>query len=617
MAENESEEQLKELLDYFHAEDHESSLVLANRLLCKNPSLKMAWNVMGIAIAHQGDPKRSILSFSKALQLDPLNFHLHNNIGNALKGSNSPKQAERAYRRSITFNPQFHLPYFNLGELKLNDDNAGVLHLEKCLLLHNGFSHAPLLLADKLIAEKRYEECMQWLNRSARHLIFSYEVQIRLISCLFELKDYDECHKRSLWLTSITPGRQEAYLSLALTREELGLSSNAILQRAALIAPESPQTNLMLARSEIDEGRFQSAKDLIKGILNQDPNNAAALSLIPFTMKMKSDDRSWLMAASGCASGPDVSDDDQIALLFSLGKYHDDIEEYDRAFHFYEQANGAALALEKDSRKEDVGQLYTEIIRSHGPEDISRPVKGHSRSQVPVLIVGMPRSGSSLIEQILASHPKVAGAGELPFWQDTLKQLNKDINHPQRLPQEEAKIITEKYLSILSGFDSERVVDKALINFVFLGYILALFPEAKIIHTHRDPIDTCLSIYFSNFGLEKHPYSCSLTEIHDWYVQYHKLMTHWTSIIPTDRLLNVAYQDMVSDPDFWTRKALSFVGLPYDSRCANFFKTDRRVHTSSNWQVRQPIYHSSLNRWRNYEQHLAPLLDLSSRCKFY
>jgi tetratricopeptide (TPR) repeat protein len=604
------------LLQTHNAENHLESVVFSTHILSLYPELSLAWNIMGINIAIIGDHERSIQVFSKALHLDPYNFHFHNNIANVLKGADTPEGAERSYRRAIALNPQFHLAYFNLGELKLHTGEVGIQLLKKCLLLQDGFINAPWLLSEKLITEKRYEECAEWLKRSPRALMRSYDVQIRLISCLFEMKDHDECRQRSQWLISVDPAREDAYLSSALATEELGLSSRVPLHRALLITPESLSTKLIAARNDIDEGRFQSAKDKVERILKQDPNNAAALSLIPFSIKMKREDAGWVNAATRCASREDVSDSDRIALLFSMGKYYDDIKAYDRAFHFYDQANKTALTLEKDPRKEDVSQLYNAIIQSHEALDISTPVVGHSRSQVPVFIVGMPRSGSSLIEQILASHPKIAGAGELPFWQNTLKNINKAIDHPQRVPPSVAKEITEKYLSILSSFDAERVIDKSLINFVFLGYILALFPNAKIIHTHRDPIDTCLSIYFSNFGLEKHPSSYRLEDIRAWYIQYHKLMTHWISIIPADRMLNLAYQDVVNDPDFWTRKALSFVGLPYDPNCASFFNTERRVHTSSNWQVRQPIYNSSLNRWRNYEPHISTLLDLQNRCQF-
>lgn len=612
----EAEELIKELLNAHNAEDRDRSTIIARRLLCDSPSLKIAWNILAIALARSENYKLSILTFARAVHLDPYSYHLHNNIANVLKANKIPERAAVSYKQSIALNPLFHLAYFNFAELSLNEGEVGIRLLKKCLLIHQGFANALLLLSEKLIAQKRYTECVEWLKSALDSPMGFYEIQIRLISCLFEIEDYAECRQRSQRLIEVDPAHDGAYLSLALTNQELGLSSKTPLNRAALLSPESSSTKLMVARHDIDEGHFQSAKDRIESVLNHDPCNAIGLSLIPLTKKMKREEADWLKAATLSASRDNISGSERISLLFSIGKYYDDIMEYDRAFHFYEQANNAALEEKKDARKENIRQLYDAIIQSHDSTDISTPILGHSKSQLPIFIVGMPRSGSSLIEQILASHPQIAGAGELPFWPATIKNLEKEITHPQLVPRSKAREIIEKYISIISEFNSERVVDKSLVNFIYIGYILALFPNAKIIHAHRDPIDTCLSIYFSNFGIKKHPYSYKLEDLKFWYFQYHKLMKHWISILPEDRILNVAYEGVVNDPDFWTRKALSFVELPYHPQCANFFNTERRVHTSSNWQVRQPIYNSSLSRWRNYAQHIAPILDLSTKCPF-
>jgi hypothetical protein len=220
---------------------------------------------------------------------------------------------------------------------------------------------------------------------------------------------------------------------------------------------------------------------------------------------------------------------------------------------------------------------------------------------LPVLIVGMPRSGTSLTEQILASHPSVYGAGELTFWNAAFNAY-QDASRIAEMARE--------YLERLSAGSGAalRAVDKMPANFMHAGLIHMTFPQARFIHVTRDPIDTCLSIYFQNF-FNMGPHGNDLVSLAHYYREYRRVTDHWRAVLPKEALLEVPYESLVVNQELWTRRMLDFIALPWDARCLDFYKTDRPVLTASRWQVRQKIHGASAGRWRNYEKFIGPLKE--------
>jgi hypothetical protein len=211
-----------------------------------------------------------------------------------------------------------------------------------------------------------------------------------------------------------------------------------------------------------------------------------------------------------------------------------------------------------------------------------------------VFIVGMPRSGTSLAEQILASHREVFGAGELTFWTEP-QAVSSGAAYLAQLPP--------------ASIEAARVVDKMPYNFLHLGTIHAALPEAKIIHVHRDPIDTCLSIYFQDFA-DTQSYARDLGDLAHYYGQYRRIMHHWMTMLPPGAILDLRYEDLVADQERWSRIMVAFIGLEWDPACLDFERTVRTVMTASAWQVRQKMHGRSVGRSRHYEKFLGPLLSL-------
>jgi hypothetical protein len=251
-----------------------------------------------------------------------------------------------------------------------------------------------------------------------------------------------------------------------------------------------------------------------------------------------------------------------------------------------------------------------DLIKAYTAETIASIGAGASDSMLPVLVVGMPRSGTSLAEQIIASHPAAYGAGELLFWTDAVRQHEATIRRglidlPARAE------LAKNYLSLLRSHapGAERVVDKAPANLEFLGVIHSVFPKARIIYMSRDPIDTALSCYFQQFSSAL-SFTLDLGDLAHYSREFHRIMQHWRSVFPAGSILEVPYEQLVADQEAWTRRIVEFLGLEWDERCLNFHQTQRPVATASTWQVRQKIYQSSVARWRSYSKFIGPLREL-------
>jgi hypothetical protein len=219
-------------------------------------------------------------------------------------------------------------------------------------------------------------------------------------------------------------------------------------------------------------------------------------------------------------------------------------------------------------------------------------------------VVGMMRSGTSLTEQIIASHPMAKGAGELAYWSAVAREHGAKLRQGQNPIDERTKNrLAEDYLNALERVSPTalRVVDKAPLNSDHLDVIHSIFPNARIIYMRRDPIDTCLSCYFQNFSLA-HNFTFDLSDLAHYYQEHHRLMNHWRTVLPQGSILDVPYEELVADQEGWTRKILDFIELGWDTRCLDFPATDRAIVTSSFWQARQKIFKTSVRRWRNYEK---------------
>ncbi len=305
----------------------------------------------------------------------------------------------------------------------------------------------------------------------------------------------------------------------------------------------------------------------------------------------------------------------QIQLHFALAKAYDDLGRYDEGFRHLAHGN----ALNRQQIAYDETQMHNTFERIQATFDrrlIHAKAGAGDRSPVPVFIVGMIRSGTTLIEQILASHPSVHGAGELPDFSRLVQQLRTgpadSIEYPECVPSLSAQRLRDLGRSYSEGLrrrapDALRITDKMPSLFMYLGLIHLALPRARIIHVTRSPLDTCLSC-FSKLFIQGQHFTYDLGELGRYYRRYTGLMAHWRGLLPPERLLEISYEAVIADLETEARKLVRFCGLPWDPRCIAFHETQRPVRTASAIQVRQPIYRGSQGRWRAYRHHLGPLI---------
>ena len=358
------------------------------------------------------------------------------------------------------------------------------------------------------------------------------------------------------------------------------------------------------------EGRFDEAESLFKRVLEVNPGMPSALAGIASIRKMTSADTAWLARAEEIAAG-EIAPLDEADMRFAIGKYYDDVGNFARSFQNYKRANELLKTVAADYDRTAHSNFVDDMIRTFSPVSTVQP--GSSTSIRPVFVVGMMRSGTTLTEQIIASHHSADGAGELPFWSAAMDAHKTEISEGL-LSDATRRKLADDYLKVLEVAcpNAARVVDKAPINSDNLGLIHSVFPNARIIYMQRDPIDTCLSCYFQRLSPALN-FAMDLSDLAHYYGEHKRLVAHWRAVLPAGSILDVPYAELLADQEKWTRKMLDFLGLDWDPGCLEFERTDRAVATSSYWQVRQKIYKSSLGRWRNYEKYIGPLLPLAGR----
>lgn len=408
----------------------------------------------------------------------------------------------------------------------------------------------------------------------------------------------------------LRPNFPEARINLGLTLTFLGRLRDARACFAKVLKKAERNVQALHGMGQVAafEGRFEEADAVFRRILELDPKMPAAWASLAGIRKMTNADGEWFMRAEAIAANT-IHPLEEANLRFAIGKYCDDVNDFARAFENFRRGNELLRTAAQEYDRKRRSQFIEELIRGHTREAISNIGAAGSTSTKPVFVVGMPRSGTSLAEQIIASHPAAYGAGELHFWAPLIA---KDMGSARGILSETARLeVAKDCLQLLESLSASasRVIDKAPANSDFLGPIYSVFPNARVIYMQRDPVDTCLSCYFQQF-LPGINFAFDLSDLAHYYREHRRIMAHWRAVLPPGFILEVPYEELVADPETWSRKMLDFIGLEWNPRVLEFETTQRQVVTASAWQVRQKIYRSSVARWRNYEKCIGPLKAL-------
>lgn len=408
------------------------------------------------------------------------------------------------------------------------------------------------------------------------------------------------------------PKQPDAVHLLGLVRMEQDRDGEAVslMEQALALYPDAPHFHHNIAGLYRRMGRLEEAEARFRAAIERKPDYGEAYQGLAEMVKFKPDDPLFRQIAEQLARS-DLADGIRAYFHFAAGKIHDDVKMYREAFHHFREGN---RLTHRQFDAQAFRSLVKNLIYHYSPGHLRRHQGVGLDTDVPVFIIGMPRSGTTLVEQILASHSAVFGAGELNDMKRVAASASQFSQFKRSFPDCVPGIpkaaytrLAESYLDQVTSLTGEpgisRIIDKHPLNFQFVGLIYDLYPNARIIHAVRHPLDTCLSCFFQNFT-KGQDYSFDLEVLGHFYNDYRRLMEHWEQLYP-GRILTVRYEDVVENQEAETRRLLDFMGLEFEQACIDFHETKRKVSTASFMQVRTPIYRSSRQRWLNYRQELA------------
>lgn len=498
--------------------------------------------------------------------------------------------------------------------MRFGDPDTAVSFFETALTLEPEDNLAAAQLGQLLVEREQYAASVPLLEMATSAYPNNFPLRTDYAVALTHMLRFDEAI--DVLESVFSKGEETPRALLVLGRAQTGAGhakrARKSFKRALTLAPNSAAAHFALGRNLQEEGSIEEANRYFFDTLAIDPDHAVAYRFLASNKAIAPGDayfdRMLTILKDGSASAAD-----RMRLHFAAATIFEQAGEIETAFEHYSAGNDLKdVVFDPEQYAAHIGRL----IETFDEEFFAKVKSWGSYDERPVFIVGMPRSGTSLIEQIMASHHKVFGAGELETFNNFVTTLaehcGSESNYPECLANLNAEYVAamaKEHLSTLYNLapSASRITDKMPTNFLHIGLIATLFPNARIIHCKRDPRDTCFSIYGLDFAGD-HAYAYDQSNLGRYFRQYERLMNHWQRVLP-DNILDVQYEELIANQESGTRRMLEFCGLDWDENCLDFHKTDRTVRTWSYRQVRQPIYKTSVARWRKFEPHLKPLLD--------
>lgn len=586
----------------------------ARQAVEREPELVVAWNNLGIILQEAGKFSASLECLQYVASLQPDNAEVHNNLANTWKRLGDLPRAQESYQRALALRPDYAEVYSNLAFLlsDLGRIEEAVASARQAIEINPQLTDAYLNLANIELSRMRYADALHWVNSLLGFAPQHTGALNALALIMIADERYDEAVASARESLTLAPDIANTHKILGKALQALGQYDEA--EQAYTRAAELPGTvaeEALVARAVLlmEVGDKAGATAGFELALQRFPGSSRVVAARCDNKLYREDDPDIAIMEGALMSEPALPLNEQMALHFSLGKAYLDIKDSDRAFFHLNKGNAYKRAsFSYDAAR--TGAWMKAIAAVFTPALMEQFRDAEVVSERPVFIVGMPRSGTTLIEQILASHPDVYGAGEL-------RALDKAVVRKGRFPDDVTRWQAADFAQTGADYleqvnhlapEALRVVDKLPGNFLYAGLIPLLLPGARIIHCRRNPVDTCLSCYSKHFSGEQ-LFAYRLDELGQFYRDYEQLMAHFRQLLPPECFIEVDYEAVVDDLEGQAQRLIDFIGLPWNDACLAFHETRRIVRTASVSQVRQPIYTTSKGRWHEHAAHLVPLLE--------
>ncbi len=612
------------------------------------------YNLLGLIALQAGQSQLAREFFLTAVTFEPERGLFQRNLGAASYALGEDEVAETHFRKALELDPADSEALFNLALLVkfAGRNNEALPLLERAVLARKGDPQPLTHLADLHLSLQHFADAEK-IARAAD--LLSPGNPLNLNTLMIATRYLGNPLESAFWghkLVEVEPLKAANHANLAKAYIEYGKNQLGIehARRALQLDPEDAESHSTLSAAVGVEGRWEEAlqhtdraialkpeetRYLVQkaGLLQRMGKNDEAFELvqpmitgkqrintdalqiyITLAKRFNHQEQANKLIQDVLAK-PALPDAVRLSLSFIAGEFYDSVGEYDKAFALFKTANSLKPLKYNKAGVEDLFNRYMTTFDKAVMAQL--PKAGHG-SNKPIFIIGMPRSGTSLTEKIIASHPQVFGAGELTEIRNLCESLPQRMETETPFPecattlsQAQMDTLASAYLAFIGELNDAglaHVTDKMPQNFVFLGMISLMFPQAKIIHCMRNPIDTSLSCYFQNFGAAGLDFSYDLDNLVHYYGQYQRIMAHWEKVLPSE-IYHLSYEALTANSAEEIPKLIEFCGLEWDEACLSPHKSKLVTKTASFDQVRKPIYQSSRERWRNYEKHIKPLIE--------
>jgi tetratricopeptide (TPR) repeat protein len=605
---------LRTAIEHHQAGRLDEAKALYRQMLDAAPNHPEALHLLGVIEAQRGRPKLGLELIGRALPALAKSPDVFIDLGNVLRLTGDRERALAAYRRAIALKPDNAAVHVSLAGVlrELGRFEAAVSYCQSAIAIDSTSLSPRITLAAALQGAGRLPEAAAtWREIIALdpHRADSYHQLAWQLAALGLVKEAVYCTDRAITLEP----RNAAYHCLRghmLMRLYEGERAAANFREALALSPDLKDGWVGLNWALRMLGRFEEADQCLERLREIDPGDLRAIRHVPATGQQRRQPAE-IERLSAVLDLLETNVEDRISAGFAVGKLLDEAGRYDEAFARYATVN--VLVRENwpaNTERFDAAAFARSVdalIKTNTTQLFAEAAATGNISELPVFIVGMPRSGTTLVEQICASHSRVYGAGELDDISRIALDLAAERRDQSRLAAASRRAADAHVLRLHRlGRGALRVVDKMPDNAVLVGLIARLFPRARIVYCRRDPLDIALSCYFQLFSEGAQYFSYDLADCGRRCRQVERLAAHWLSLLPL-QMIEMNYEKLVADLEGESRRLIEFLGLDWEPACLNFHRTERTIATVSHWQVRQPIYTSSIGRWRHYEKHLGSL----------